>query len=107
MKIVGVTSCSTGIAHTYMAAEAIKKAAKKLGYKAKIETQGSVGTDDKLSSDDIKDADLVVLASDVSISGSDRFEGLDKVYRSGSEKFIVDAEKSLREAFEEIGKPLN
>lgn len=106
MKIVGVTSCSTGIAHTYMAAEAIKKAAKKLGYKAKIETQGSVGTDDRLSTSDIEDADLVVIASDVSISGNDRFEGLDKVYRSGSERFIVDAEKALREAFDEIGRPI-
>lgn len=103
MKIVGVTSCSTGIAHTYMAAEAIKKAAKKMGYKAKIETQGSIGTEDRLSLDDISNADLIVIASDVSISGNDRFDNLSNVYRSGSEPFIVNAEKSLKNAFDSIG----
>jgi fructose-specific phosphotransferase system IIB component len=106
MKIVGVTSCSTGIAHTYMAAEAIKKAAKNFGFKAKVETQGSVGTEDKLTSDDIKDADLIVIASDVSISGNDRFEGLNNVYRAPSDPFIVNAEGELRKAFDKIGKPI-
>lgn len=102
MKIVGVTSCSTGIAHTYMAAEAIKKAAKKLGYEAKIETQGSVGTEDKLTEDDISSADLVIIASDVPISGKDRFENLDNLYESGSEPFIVDAEGQLKIALKKI-----
>lgn len=102
MKIVGVTSCSTGIAHTYMAAEAIKKAAKKMGYDAKVETQGSVGTEDRLSEDDIKSADLVLIASDVPISGRDRFEGLKNLYESGSEPFIVNAENELKKALEAI-----
>ncbi|WPC18307.1 fructose PTS transporter subunit IIB [Pediococcus inopinatus] len=102
MKIVGVTSCSTGIAHTYMAAEGIKKAAKKLGYKSKIETQGSIGTEDKLSEKDIADADLIIISSDVSIAGKERFDGLDKVYKTGSEPFIVDADNTLKSAFESI-----
>lgn len=102
MKIVGVTSCSTGIAHTYMAAEAIKKAANKMGYEAKVETQGSVGTEDRLTEEDIKSADLVLIASDVPISGRDRFEGLTNLYESGSEPFIVNAEDELKKALKKI-----
>lgn len=104
MKIVGVTSCSTGIAHTYMAAEALKKAAKRLGYEVKVETQGSVGTEDKLTEDDIKNADVIIIASDVPISGRDRFEGLDNVYESGSEPFIINADQELKKAIDCLKK---
>ena len=48
-KIVGICACPVGIAHTYMAADAIEAAAKKLGYKSKVETQGSTGIEEKLS----------------------------------------------------------
>ena len=104
MKIVGVTSCSTGIAHTYMAAEALKKAAKVLGCEVKVETQGSVGTEDKLTEDDIKNADVIIIASDVPISGRDRFEGLDNVYESGSEPFIINADQELKKAIDCLKK---
>lgn len=104
MKIVGVTSCSTGIAHTYMAAEALKKAAKGLGCEVKVETQGSVGTEDKLTEDDIKNADVIIIASDVPISGRDRFEGLDNVYESGSEPFIINADQELKKAIDYLKK---
>lgn len=104
MKIVGVTSCSTGIAHTYMAAEALKKAAKSLGCEVKVETQGSVGTEDKLTEDDIKNADIIIIASDVPISGRDRFEGLDNVYESGSEPFIINADQELKKAIDCLKK---
>lgn len=104
MKVVGVTSCSTGIAHTYMAAEALKKAAKSLGYEVKVETQGSVGTEDKLTEDDIKNANIIIIASDVPISGRDRFEGLDNVYESGSEPFIINADQELKKAIDYLKK---
>ena len=104
MKVVGVTSCSTGIAHTYMAAEALKKAAQRLGYEVKVETQGSVGTEDKLTEDDIKNADVIIIASDVPISGRDRFEGLDNVYESGSEPFIINADQELKKAIDYLKK---
>lgn len=62
--IIGVTSCPTGIAHTFMAAEALKKAAEKLGYEVKIETQGSVGAKNVLTEEDVERADAVVIAAD-------------------------------------------
>ena len=62
-KIVGICACPVGIAHTYMAADAIEAAAKKLGYKSKVETQGSTGIEEKLSAKDLEEADLVIIAT--------------------------------------------
>lgn len=72
-KIVAVCACPVGIAHTYMAADAIEAAAKKLGYKCKVETQGSSGIEDKLTSSDLEEAELIVMATAVKIEGEDRF----------------------------------
>lgn len=74
MKICGVTACPTGIAHTYMAAEAIEKAAKAKGYEVKVETRGSVGVENGLSDADIAAADVIVLACDMT-TPTDRFIG--------------------------------
>ncbi len=68
--IIGVTSCPTGIAHTFMAAEALKKAAEELGYEVKIETQGSVGAKNVLSTADIDRADAVIIAADAFVDKS-------------------------------------
>lgn len=73
-KIVGVTSCITGIAHTYMAAEALEQAGKKLGYEVKIETQGSAGVN-PLKQEVIDAADAVIFAVDLEVNGRDRFAG--------------------------------
>jgi len=75
MNIIAVTSCPSGVAHTYMAAEAIEKACKKAGHNIKVETQGSIGIENKLLKDDVRKADYVVLTKDVNISGEDRFVG--------------------------------
>ena len=75
--VVGITSCATGIAHTYMAADAIKKACKKRGIKCKVETQGAIGIENKLKQADINAADLIVFANDVAIKEAKRFEGLE------------------------------
>ncbi len=72
--IVGVTSCPTGIAHTFMAAEALRKAAEEMGHEVKIETQGSVGAKNVLTDEDIARADAVVIAADAFVDKS-RFEG--------------------------------
>ena len=56
MKIIAVTSCPIGMAHTYMASAALKKAAKKAGVEIKVETQGSMGIRDKITTEDIKEA---------------------------------------------------
>ena len=62
--MVGVTSCPTGIAHTFMAAEALRKAAAALGHEIKVETQGSVGAKNVLTPEEIEQADAVVIAAD-------------------------------------------
>lgn len=74
MKVLGVTACPTGIAHTYMAAEAIEQAAKRLGFDVKVETRGSVGVENELTSEDIANADVIVLACDTTVP-TDRFIG--------------------------------
>lgn len=73
MRIVAVTSCATGIAHSYMAAEAIKQAAKKVGIAARVEVQGAMGPEDKLSQSEIDSADAVLLANDVGVIDAGRF----------------------------------
>ena len=75
MNIVGVSACSAGIAHTYIAKEKIEQAAKLLGHKCKIETQGSIGVEDELTAADIAEADVVLLAVDIKIHGEERFKG--------------------------------
>ena len=64
MKIVGITACAAGIAHTYMAQAAIEEAAKELGIEAKVEAQGTIGTENELTSKEIDEADLVIIAAD-------------------------------------------
>ncbi|WP_419897099.1 PTS fructose transporter subunit IIC [Roseomonas sp. USHLN139] len=72
--LVGITACPTGIAHTFMAAAALEKAAKQLGYDIKVETQGSVGAKNTLTAEEIAAADAVVIAADTGVDRS-RFAG--------------------------------
>lgn len=72
--IVAVTACPTGIAHTYMAAEAIEKKAKELGYQVKVETRGSGGAKNVLTDDEIAKAAGVIVACDTNVP-TDRFDG--------------------------------
>ena len=72
--IVAVTACPTGIAHTYMAAEAIEKKAKELGYQVKVETKGSGGAKNVLTDDEIAKAAGVIVACDTNVP-TDRFDG--------------------------------
>lgn len=72
--IVAVTACPTGIAHTYMAAEAIEKKTKELGYQVKVETRGSAGAKNVLTDDEIAKATGVIVACDTNVP-TDRFDG--------------------------------
>lgn len=76
MKIVAVTACPTGIAHTYMAAEQLAKVGKKLGHEVKVETQGAMGIENELSAEDISNADYVIFACDIEVEQRERFAGL-------------------------------
>lgn len=75
-KIVAVTACPTGIAHTYMAAEKLEQTAKKLGYNIKVETQGSMGAENVITEAEAKDADAAIFAADIAVSGRERFAHL-------------------------------
>ena len=75
MKIVGVAACTVGIAHTYIAQEKLENAAKKAGHEIHVETQGTIGIENELTAEQICQADVVILAVDVKISGRERFEG--------------------------------
>lgn len=69
MKIVAVAACTIGIAHTYMAQEAIEQECKKRGYECKVETQGGMGIENELDEDEIAAADAVILAIAIGIEG--------------------------------------
>jgi len=75
MNIVGVTACTAGIAHTYIAKEKLVTTAEEMGHNIKIETQGTIGVEDELTAEDIKNADIVILASDINVGGKERFKG--------------------------------
>ncbi|EIW16262.1 PTS system IIB component, Fru family [Pelosinus fermentans] len=75
MNIIGITACTAGIAHTYIAKEKLVNAAKELGHNVKIETQGTIGTEDELTKEDIEKADIVIIAADINIGGKERFKG--------------------------------
>lgn len=90
MKIVGVAACTAGIAHTYMAREKLIRGATARGHQAKIETQGTIGVEYKLKEEEIAEADVVILAVDVKISGEERFKGK-PVIRVGTAVVIKNA----------------
>lgn len=86
--IVAITSCPTGIAHTFMAAEGLQQGAEKLGHQIKVETQGSVGAQNQLTEAEIAAADIVLIAADTSIEKS-RFVGK-RIYETGTKGAITD-----------------
>ncbi len=94
MNIVAVTSCPTGVAHTYMAAERLQKTAKKLGHAIKVETQGSMGIENELSADDIARADVVLLATGIAVRNAERFAGK-RIVEVPVQEAIKDPERIL------------
>ena len=95
MKIVGITACSAGIAHTYIAKEKIEQAAKDCGDIVHIETQGTIGTENALTPEEIKEADVVLLAVDVKITGRERFKGK-KVVQISTDTAIQSPNKLMK-----------
>ena len=83
-RILAVTSCPTGIAHTYMAAEALEKAAGKAGCTLKVETRGSAGAKNQLTAEEITQADCIIVAADAKVP-MDRFDGKKVIERPVSD----------------------
>ena len=98
-KIVAVTACPTGVAHTFMAAEALAEAGKAMGHAIRVETQGSVGAQDKLTEEEIADADIVVLACDIDVDPS-RFAGK-RIYRTSTGNALKKPRPTLEAALSE------
>ncbi|MBF2047969.1 MAG: PTS fructose-like transporter subunit IIB [Elainella sp. C42_A2020_010] len=94
--LVGITSCPTGIAHTFMAAEALRKAANELGHTIKVETQGSVGAKNQLTPEDIAQADAVVIAADTHVDTS-RFGGK-RLYQTSTKQALKDGTGVIQSA---------
>jgi fructose-specific phosphotransferase system IIB component len=98
MKLVAVTACPTGIAHTYMAAESLEKTAKKHGHTIKVETQGSMGIENELSQDDIDAADVAIFAVGIPVRNAERFANIKIVEIS-----VQDAIKTPDSVFAKLG----
>jgi PTS system fructose-specific IIB component len=98
MKLVAVTSCPTGIAHSQMAAENLRTKGEEMGHDISVEVQGAMGAQDELTSEEIANADAVIIAADTAVS-RDRFDG--KPLVKGTVKDAVnDVESLIREAEE-------
>lgn len=74
MRILAITACTAGIAHTYIAKEKLENAARALGDSIKVETQGSIGVEDELTAEDIKEADVIIISADIRVN-KERFAG--------------------------------
>lgn len=98
MKFVAITSCPTGIAHTYMAAEALEMAAKEMNVEIKVETQGSVGAENQLTEADIREARVVIIAADTNVS-KERFAGK-TIIEVGVKDAIKDAKGLIQKAID-------
>ncbi|MCX8602367.1 MULTISPECIES: PTS fructose transporter subunit IIBC [unclassified Gilliamella] len=98
-RIVAVTACPTGVAHTFMAAEAIEEEAKKRGWWCKVETRGSVGVGNELTPEEIAAADVVIAACDIDVDLS-KFAGK-KLYRTKTGPALKKTAQELDKAFEE------
>ena len=98
-RIVAVTACPTGVAHTFMSAEALETMAKQLGHQIRVETQGSVGAQNALTADEIAAADLVFLATDIEVDMA-RFDGK-PVYRTSTGAALKKTRAELDKAWTE------
>ena len=95
MKILCVTKCPTGMVQTYVAAEKLEQAGKKLGVDLSVETQGAMGIQNQFSPEQIDEADYIVIAADVAIDEASRF-GNKKLYVTSLEDAIVHPEQIFR-----------
>ncbi|SDM45968.1 PTS fructose transporter subunit IIABC [Sediminibacillus halophilus] len=98
MKLLAITSCPNGIAHTYMAAENLQKAADELGVDIKVETQGSIGVENEFSEQDIVEADGIIIAADKTVE-KDRF--------SGKKLLVVGVQEGIRQPKQLINKVIS
>lgn len=102
MKIVAVTACPSGVAHTYLAAESLAVAAKKQAVEIAVETQGSIGIENELDAQMIKDAQVVILTNNIGIKNEERFKGK-AVVRVSAGDCINKADAIISKLKEKLG----
>lgn len=79
MRIIAITACPAGVAHTNMAAAALEMTAKQMGHQIKVEKQGAMGIENQIKANEVSEADVMILAVDTAIAKSDRFNGIPTV----------------------------
>ena len=99
--LLAVTSCPTGIAHTYMAATNLEKAVKKAGHEVKVETQGAQGLENEITKEDIKRCDACIIASDIRIKNIDRFNDVPTL-TVGVQEAVKDPDGIVSELLEAL-----
>lgn len=95
-KIAAVCACTMGLAHTFMAAEALQDAAKELGYDIKVETQGADGIQNELTSEEIAEAEFIIQAIAIQPQDNERFDAYD-VYEISLQDAIKNAKGTIQE----------
>lgn len=88
MKILGITACTAGVAHTYMAQDAIIQEAKRRGFDVKVETQGMMGIENEIEPEDLAGAQLLIVAADIGVENMDRFTDI-PTYECGTNDVIA------------------
>ncbi|MCF7363402.1 PTS fructose transporter subunit IIB [Vibrio diazotrophicus] len=101
MKIVAVTACPTGIAHTYMAAEVLQKEAHKRNVSIKVETQGAMGIENALTPREIVSADIRMIVSDIEIEEKERFKGCTTLHYS-IEEVLTNVQEIMNKCLSKI-----
>lgn len=102
MKIVAITACPSGVAHTYLAAESLVIAAKKNNADIKVETQGSIGIENELTAKEISEANVVILTNDIGIKNEERFKGK-PIVRVSTGDCLKKADGIIKKLIEKLG----
>jgi len=96
-KVIAITACATGVAHTYMAEKALIQQAKKMGVLIKVETQGATGIGNRLTAKDCQIGEVVIFATDTKVRDSERFDGKQILQVNVSDP-IKNAQKVIEDA---------
>jgi fructose-specific phosphotransferase system IIB component len=99
MKIIAITACPAGVAHTHMAAAALEASAKKMGVEIKVEKQGAMGIENAIKEKEVAEAEALILAVDTAIAKSERFNDIPTVKVSVSEA-VRNAQGLINQAIE-------
>ena len=105
LRIVAVTACVSGVAHTYMAAERLEKVGNHEKWHIKIETQGALGIENKITPDDIAHADVVLLVTDIEIDDAKRFCGL-RTIKTSIKTFLLQPQQVIEAVKNIMKKPV-